>query len=128
MPTMTYSQELTTCACWCGINLAIPSNLYRVRHEEGGDVFCPLGHRFTWGEGEADKLRKRLERAEARATHAEDQRRAEERAHSATKGQLTKARNRAAAAVCPVEGCKRQFVNMARHLQTKHPEFLHDHA
>ena len=49
------------------------------------------------------------------------QRDAEQRAHSATKGQLTRARKRAANGVCPC--CHRSFENVARHVAKQHPDF-----
>jgi len=41
---------------------------------------------------------------------------------SATKGQLTKARKRADRGVC--QHCHRSFVDVARHVATKHPSVL----
>jgi hypothetical protein len=128
MPVITYSAELTTCQCWCGINLAIPTNLYRTAHDTGESVYCPLGHKFSWTESEADRLRKKLEQTEARATRAEQRRQAErdlrehtERQLAAQKGATTRARKRAAAALCPC--CNRSFVQLRRHLETKHPGY-----
>jgi hypothetical protein len=134
MPTtITYSAELTTCECWCGIHLAIPSNLYRNAHETSQEVYCPVGHKFHWSESESDRLRKKLEQVEARASRAEQRRQAErdlrehtERQLRAQKGATTRAKRRHAAALCPC--CNRSFVQLRRHLETKHPDYKPDAA
>lgn len=126
MPEMTYMETLVTTHCWCGIALAIPSNLHRIANDEGKKVYCPLGHTFVYGNSYREQL------AEAERTIAEEKRRAkatkdlllhEERSHAATKGHLTKAKNqvqRVEHGVCP--HCNRTFQNLARHMQSKHEE------
>ena len=126
--TMSYTETLTVCHCWCGIALAIPDNLYRVAHEDKHDVYCPLGHVFTWTETATEKLRKKEE--ELRRAHQREQAtrsllHAEERSHSATRGHLTRHRKRAAAGVCPC--CNRTFQNVGRHMKTKHPDYVEEH-
>jgi hypothetical protein len=126
--TMTYTEELTAVHCWCGIALAVPSNLYTHAHASGASIYCPLGHQFSWNETTADKLRKQLEQANAARDRAEQRRQAErdlredtERRLAAQKGATTKAKKRAAAALCPC--CNRSFVQMRRHLEAKHPGY-----
>jgi hypothetical protein len=126
--TITYTGKLETTQCWCGIALAVPANLLRAARNEGQSIYCPLGHPFSWKETEADRQRKRAEQAEARATREAQRRMAErdlreytERQLSAQKGATTRAKKRAAAALCPC--CKRSFVQLRRHLATKHPEY-----
>lgn len=128
MPTLTYSAELVITDCWCGIKLAIPSNLYRQAHDHGQSVYCPLGHSFVFTETELQRERKRREKAEQEARWARQRRQAEqelrehtERQLSAQKGATTRARKRAAAALCPC--CNRSFVQLRRHLATKHPDY-----
>jgi hypothetical protein len=128
MSTITYTSRLETTQCWCGIALAVPSNLLREAHHTGKSIYCPLGHCFGWKVTEADRQRKRAEQAEARAARLEQRRQAErdlrehtERQLSAQKGATTRARKRAAAALCPC--CNRSFVQLQRHLETKHPEY-----
>lgn len=123
--TMTYSETLAVTHCWCGIALAIPENLLRHAHNDGQVVYCPLGHQFSWSETEAKRLKKRLEQEERRASSLMAQLDQEKASHRSTKGQLTKAKKRAAKGVCPVPGCKRSFVNVARHVETQHPDFEH---
>lgn len=117
MSTIAYSGRLVVETCWCGIVHAIPENLQRQAEEHGRQVYCPLGH--TWVITET--VEKKLKREQERHAATKQLLRAEERSHSATRGQLTKARKRAAAGVCPC--CHRTFQNVQRHVKTKHPEF-----
>jgi len=122
MPEMTYSETLIVTHCWCGISFAIPENLHRWM-KDGRDhhCHCPMGHEMIFREDNRTKLER--ERAEHRATR--DLLKAEERSHSATKGQLTKAKkqvHRAEHGVCP--HCRRSFQNLQRHVKSKHPEVL----
>lgn len=128
MTTLEYTETLKVTTCWCGIHFAIPTNLLRNAHDHGTQVHCPLGHTFGWTETEADRQRKRAEKAEAQAAEARRRINAErdlradtERRLSAQKAQTTKARKRAAAALCPC--CGRSFVQLRRHLAAKHPEY-----
>lgn len=127
--TMTYTETLEVTRCWCGIALAIPTNLLRHAHDDGQSVYCPLGHQFSWRETEADRLRTKLERAESQREREANRARAErdlredtERRLAAQKGATTRAKNRHAAGVCP--GCKRSFVQLRRHMEAKHPELI----
>lgn len=129
MATITYTGTLTVLRCWCGITLAVPQDLrdHQLRHHHDGTsevgIYCPLGHQFI---PSGEPQYKRLER---RLANKDEDLRAERASHAttkgqltATKGQLTKTRKRAANGVCPC--CQRSFVNVARHVRTKHPEAL----
>jgi hypothetical protein len=128
MPTITYTERLSTTRCWCGIPLAVPENLLDQAYNHGVQIHCPIGHRFGWKETEADRQKARADRAEANLKRARDRAEAEkdlredtERRLRAQKGETTKARKRAAAAVCPC--CNRSFVQLRRHMETKHPDY-----
>lgn len=112
---------LETMHCWCGVPMALPADAVRNARETGNDLWCPTtGHKMSF-RSENAQLRKQLDRERARLTAANDQLRASERQTAAAKGQLTKARKRAAAGVCPC--CKRSFVQLTRHMASKHPDF-----
>jgi hypothetical protein len=94
---------------------------HRDGHAQVG-IYCPLGHKWVFsGEGEAARVKRQLEWAqqrEGRLAAERDQAKASARAQ---KGAATRARRRAAAAVCPC--CKRSFVQLRRHMETKHPDY-----
>jgi hypothetical protein len=126
--TLNYTETLEVTTCWCGIHLAMPTNLLRNAKEYGTDVYCPIGHKFGWDETKADRLQKKLDAAERqrdelrRRVAAERDLRADtERRLTAQKAATTRARKRHAAAVCPC--CKRSFVQLRRHMAAKHPDY-----
>jgi len=116
--SMTYTETLIVTHCWCGVALAIPENLSTYAHRHKGKaVFCPLGHEFVY----SDTVEEQLARERRAHQATKDLLHAEERSHVATRGHLTRARKRAAAGVCPC--CGRTFKQLARHMQTQHPDF-----
>jgi hypothetical protein len=130
-PTLTYSGTLVMTTCWCGINHAVPEELFNFmerQHRDGRKqqgIHCPLGHTWTFaGEGEAAKLERELEAARRSRRATQDLLHAEERSHAATRGHLTRTRRRVANGVCPC--CGRTFKQLARHMKAKHPEFVEE--
>ena len=119
----------------CGIVYGIPRQFADQIKAQGSHYYCPNGHRLSWRQSDADRERKRAERAEREASAARDTARRwrdnadrERRSAIAYKGHLTRIRNRIASGVCPVPGCKRSgFTQILRHITTQHPEWLHDH-
>jgi hypothetical protein len=129
--TLKYVAELTVVTCWCGIRHAVPSELADFQdrqHRDGQDqrsIYCPLGHTHIHsGEGEAARLRKQLDAEKARSEYWRKEQERTEAKRRATQGQLTKARNRARGGLCPTPQCKRSFVDVARHVRSKHPQLL----
>lgn len=128
--TITQFVTITTTDCpSCGVLFGMPDWMLARRRKDGESFYCPSGHSMSFRETEAVRLRKQLDdanasrhRMSAALTAANDQRRAEEKAHAVTKGQLTKTRNRVAKGVCPC--CHRPFVALGRHMQNKHPDYL----
>jgi len=121
--------------CACGVPFAMPADLLGwFREHEDRWFWCPNGHQQHFSESEATRLKRKLEEKEAalqRARAARDQYQGywqgEQRSHSATKGQLTRARRRAAHGVCPVPECSRRpFDNLARHMSSKHAGYVAD--
>lgn len=120
--SIAIDDELRTTSCWCGIHLAIPRNLYKwARESEHNAVYCPLGHEFVFNNSNAEKLKA----AEARERHLEDQLRAAENEAEATRRRLIRERHRFANGVCPC--CDRSFTNVARHMETQHPDYDSSH-
>ena len=105
----------------CGIAFAVPESFNDHNREYGGKWYCPNGHQWSYTETAVTKLKRELESAYARATHADDQRLAAERSAAAVRGPMTKLRKRASNGVCPC--CHRTFQQLARHMANKHPDY-----
>ncbi len=135
METLTYTGTLVVTSCWCGINLAVPNDLYRKAQADSKTaIFCPLGHEFVFRKNEAERQRERADRAErdarlARASRdaARDQAAASHRSAIAYKGHITRLRNRIANGVCPVGDCRRHFDNVQAHIEGEHPQWAAEH-
>lgn len=118
----------------CGVWHAIPKIMYDNCVEEGGFWHCPHGHSRGYKEGrrarekaeeeirrERDRLKQQIAFKDDEIKREREAREATERQLSASRGQVTKLRNRASAGVCPC--CTRSFENLRRHMSTKHPGF-----
>jgi hypothetical protein len=112
--TETVTLETEDCAT-CGVLFAMTDSLVRELRKSHRSFYCPNGHSMHYtAQTEEEKLR-----AQAASLRAQlDQ---EEAAHKATKRQMANARKRAANGVCPC--CNRSFVQLARHMKSKHPDF-----
>lgn len=125
---VVYEGTLTILICWCGMRHAVPKELrrFQLRQHRNGetviDIYCPLGHpHVPTGKSEVEKVREQLDAERRRVASLTSRFDQEQASHRATKSQLTKAKNRAKAGVCPC--CKRTFQQLARHMTTQHPEF-----
>lgn len=115
---------VTEACCECGVVFAMSEEFKRecMRRTEGKSFFCPAGHaQYYAGKSDAQKLKEaeeRLASEKAWSQRITQDLHAERKSHSATKGQLTKTRNRANAGVCL--DCHRTFVDVQKHRRDKH--------
>jgi hypothetical protein len=117
--------------CTCGISFGFTRQFERERRRDHKWFYCPNGHQQHWSQkSDVEKAREDAERQRQRAERlARDLESKsitlarERRSHSATKGQLTKVKKRADHALCPVDGCRRSFANVARHIERQHPGY-----
>lgn len=123
--------------CRCKVSFGMDEATYATLKKSAATFHCPFGHQqhFTTGPTEADKLRLERDRLKQEVARLEDRARAAERAEAAAqehaeyqarrtaaaRGQVTRLKNRAAAGLCPC--CNRSFVNLQRHMATKHAGF-----
>ena len=116
--TIPTTGELVVTTCWCGIQFAMPSALMRWHKDsEKNTTYCPLGHAGVIRESTSQKL----EAAQARQRHLEDQLQAAEADAETARVQLLRARHRFANGVCPC--CNRSFPNVANHIKSQHPHY-----
>lgn len=122
--------------CWsCGVRFWITKRLDDCRRQDKRTFYCPNGHGANFGKSEADKVREQLdamrrERDRLKQNEAyyeqtlgrrDEEVREAKREKAALKRQLKKTHTRISAGVCPC--CNRQFVNLQRHMASKHAGF-----
>jgi hypothetical protein len=132
------STRFTAVECYrCKVIFGMDEATYATLRKSSASFHCPFGHSqyFALGKSDADKLREQLDeerrqrqRAEQRSAQwADEAREADERAKherrraNGYKGHATRITKRAKAGVCPC--CNRTFQQLARHMQTQHPQF-----
>lgn len=118
--------------CWkCKERFGLDDATEATLRKSGGSFCCPWGHSavFSLGPTEEDKLRQERDRLKQREAQLRDEvsaqreaKEAAERRASAARGQVTKLKKRAANGVCPC--CNRTFVDLQRHMASKHAGFL----
>ena len=134
---MTYLVQVTcpNCQTVHGIEQHI-YDAAKQRNEEM-TLHCPNGHPWHYPKGDSQTtiLRRERDRLNQRLAMKDDELRAKDqdieeerekknlarRQTRAYKGQVTKIKNRVGKGVCPC--CNRQFVNLQRHMDSKHPDY-----
>lgn len=106
--------DLTRTTCWCGIPFMLPTRLLEQAVNHKHTIYCPHGHALSWKESESERLLRRAQRAEQENARLQDELRIAAEAEK-------KLKRRVGAGTCPC--CQRTFANMARHMQSKHPEY-----
>ena len=117
--------EVEVCAA-CGVLFAAPEHLLEACRFDGDAFFCPNGHSLTYN-SRRTKLEKELKQAKDRLAATRADRDQVEASLRATRGVVTKQRKKlekVVGGVCPVDGCKRHFRDLRRHISTKHPDYV----
>lgn len=115
--------------CVCGIVFAVSRDFRDARLKDRTSWYCPLGHSQHFTEkSEVEKLREELAQKTQRLQATLEWERSRvltlDRRLSATRGLVTRIKNRVGNGVCPC--CNRTFQNLLRHMATKHPHFKHE--
>lgn len=136
MSTRVYQREVTAVTVvinahdcpTCGVIYGLAVDYEERRRKDGESWKCPNGHWVSYhktaadeAKEEAEQLRQQLESQRGWSNKLESDLAAERKQHASTKGQLTVTRKRVQSGVCPVDGCRRHFTNLERHMATKHP-------
>lgn len=106
----------TTCHK-CKVRFAIPMGLEETcRANHDVSMYCPYGHEQVYPDGESaeDKLRRENQRLVQQLAQKDDD-------IAAVRKHARRLERRVRSGVCPC--CNRTFVNMARHMKTKHKDF-----
>lgn len=120
MRGMTVTETYMTENCiYCGVAFAVTDQFQRERRRDHRSFYCPNGHGQHYNaENEEQRLKRELDAARDALAASRTREAEEAKRHAATKGQLTKVRNRIEKGICP--DCNRHFVNVERHMKTKH--------
>lgn len=120
--------DLVIVRCWCGVQHAVPETLRQEQLREFNDgrkpigIYCPLGHSHVpVGQTECDRLQRELDAKVARTDQLRASLRDTQASLSATKGVVTRIKKRVGHGVCPC--CQRNFANLRRHMEKKHPAY-----
>lgn len=124
MTAITVTETLVKVTCGlCGGVYAIAQRYHKKCYEDAKMWSCPYCRR-RWGfpgKSQTQQERERADRAEDRVRSLRCALSATERSLSATKGVVTRTKNRVGKGVCPC--CNRHFANVERHMASQHPEY-----
>jgi len=111
-----------TCAVWH----TIPEIVYECYRKEGGFWHCPNGHQRGWVKGtdevERENIRRERDRLKQDAARLECEVIEQRQRADAAEKKVVQIKRRAAAGVCPC--CNRTFLNIQRHMMSKHPNVV----
>lgn len=117
--------EVMTCS-QCYVTYALTHAHQHVVFRDKTTFYCPNGHpqRYTGetAEKQVTQLKARMLELDSKL---EFERTRVKNAQATAKRETTKRQKlekRTKGAVCPFEGCHRHFVNLERHIATKHPQ------
>lgn len=113
--TLSHTVKLYTMECCsCGIIFGVPDDYDNRRRQDKRLFYCPSGHPQSYTKSDADKLREQLAEEQRKLSSAQFELMAAEK-------KVKRLEKRAKNGVCPC--CHRQFVQLTRHMQSKHPDF-----
>ncbi len=133
MPALQeYVDTLEIIECTCGVVYGLTEQFIRYRREDHETFYCPHGCRRHYPqESDKEKFKRQRDTARRRAASAEGQATRERetaeyyrRSAAASRGHLTRIKNRIKNGVCPVPGCRRTFQNVLAHMARQHPNFV----
>lgn len=119
--------------CACHMQFGMTREFYNRARENGTSFHCPQGHAQHYTKTEIRKLKEELDRknfdlkrAQERGDRWYEQNAKTERRLTATRGVVTRIKNRVGHGVCPC--CNRTFKDLARHMEGQHPGYAKDVA
>jgi uncharacterized Zn finger protein (UPF0148 family) len=127
--TQTATTQMVGQTCGeCGIVFAVPEWFDEGNRQTGRDWYCPNGHSRVYRDTTEKQLRRangelsrRLATEQANKEWWQTKQENTERSLRATRGVVTRTKNRIAKGICPC--CRRHFVNLAGHMKNEHPNY-----
>lgn len=115
MPSETLTLETVLMECGeCGVLFWVTENFYRERRNRNLGWHCPNGHSRIFRENDVDILKRQLDKEKSKLAKAQFELMAAEK-------KIKRIEKRVKSGTCPC--CNRQFVQLARHMKTKHPDY-----
>jgi hypothetical protein len=112
---------ITETCCSCGVAFGIPSNLMgALRADSDKWFYCPNGHRQHYSKSTEDILKEKFEKDKSEKDKYISTLRDELCNEINRRADLERKLKRTHNGVCTC--CNRSFVNLKRHMETKHPE------
>lgn len=118
---VTNTDLTTEICCNCGVQFAMPTELWQERKQDGKGFYCPNGHSMVFTNSVETKLREaeeRLREVNAYSSSLSHQLNGALKQVSIKKGVITRLKHRAMNGVCGE--CHRHFDNLERHMKAKH--------
>ena len=113
--------SIECCRPGCGMTFAVPEHWVKSRREDHANFYCPNGHTLHYSaETEAERLRKQLAQMTSRCDQTQAALRDTSKQLDTVKKNQKRLKTRISKGVCPC--CNRQFQNLRRHMETKHPD------
>lgn len=108
----------------CGVVYTCPQAMIKNQRENGGFHFCCNGHSQGWTKetSQTEKTRRERDLLKQQLAQRDDEIRAKDRELAAERTKAAKVKKRSSAGVCPC--CNRTVGQMARHMKSKHPQFV----
>lgn len=115
--------SFVTVDCYkCGVTFAVSTDLQKNWLRDQTQFFCPNGHPQSYAESTAQRLQRELDAAKRDVEWQKQRAASLDKQLTAQRGVVTKLKKRVSAGVCPC--CQRTVSQLARHMQSKHPEFV----
>jgi len=115
-------KQCGNCAVWH----TVPEIVYNSYRAEGGFWHCPNGHARGFRKGqdeiEQEKIRAERDRLKQESARLADEILAQQKRADEAEKKVLQIKRRAAAGVCPC--CNRTFLNVQRHMKTKHANVI----
>ena len=126
--TFTKTLKIEEC-CRCHMTFAMTQEFMKEKRDDHSAFYCPEGHRqYYLHESNEQKLQKQLTVARNDTERFRESFAKEHQAHETTrhqrnalKGIVKRTKSRIGNGVCPC--CNRQFTDLHRHMESKHPDF-----
>jgi hypothetical protein len=121
MKSVNFTEEIQIVveACInCGVPFGLEGKYRKDLLRTGKTFYCPNGHPQVFSNSLETQLKQARENAQWWKNEAEEK----ARSLSATRGVLTRTKNRIAKGICPC--CHRQFISVAEHMKKQHPSYL----